>query len=450
MEDASAERSRVVVLVSDANTSTFTHNTPWHFSNVFPSPLTDRSDRRFTLRVCSVVVNGSLLAAYRRHARLIINISGVEPQAEGRYYSQRSCAFPVAEVAAKYAPDLSADILSTRYHEHVFRQSPRLPLQFQILTQLSITITTENGELAEVAGGEKAFPTIIMLELEEEEQDLRQFTVTCNSTSHDGLYAANELATFTSPLPTEVELKDYEVGLQSIVYPPWLRERMDPFTLSINGLFFDFSALDMEDTPAFLNALTTSMRVHRDLDSLSFRIRDDDGSVELHRMNREQERQLPALPAGRQRRAMAIYVTCSFNFLVAIAGPGGKTVQHGTILRPGETIQFGGRPNISRLAPFSVSMLECDIVSPNVVGGRRGQLLQVVPVLHDKMPSASRLYEPAEILFQPVEAFPFNQIRLKFTHPNGSQRHFYVLHAPRPAEVQIVLTLIFRKRTMYR
>ncbi len=41
--------------------------------------------------------------------------------------------------------------------------------------------------------------------------------------SHDGLYAANELAAFTSPLPTEVELKDYEVGLQSIVYPPWLR-----------------------------------------------------------------------------------------------------------------------------------------------------------------------------------------------------------------------------------
>ncbi len=40
--------------------------------------------------------------------------------------------------------------------------------------------------------------------------------------------------------------------------------------LSINGLFFDFSVLDMKDTPAFLNALTTSMHVHRDLDTLSF------------------------------------------------------------------------------------------------------------------------------------------------------------------------------------
>ncbi len=95
-------------------------------------------------------------------------------------------------------------------------------------------------------------------------------------------------------------------------------------------------------------------------------------------------------------------------------------------------------------------MLECDIVSPNVVEGRRAQLLQVVPVLHDKMPSASRLYQPAEILFQPMEAFPFNQIRLKFTHPDGSQRHFYVLHEPKPAEVRIVLTLVFRKITMYR
>ncbi len=70
------------------------------------------------------------------------------------------------------------------------------------------------------------------------------------------------------------------------MYPPWLRERMDPFTFSVNGLFFDLSVLDMEDTPAFLNALTTSMRVHKDLDTISFRIRDDDGSVELHRMNR--------------------------------------------------------------------------------------------------------------------------------------------------------------------
>ncbi len=164
-----------------------------------------------------------------------------------------------------------------------------------------------------------------MLMLKEEEQDLRQFIVTFNSTTHDGLYAANQLATVTSPLATEVELKDYEVGLQSIVYPPWLRERMDPFTFSVNGLFFNYSALDMEDTPAFLRALNASMRDHKDLDTLSFCVHDDDGSVELHRMDREQERELPPLPAGGQHRPLAIYVTCSFNFLVAIAGPGGNT-----------------------------------------------------------------------------------------------------------------------------
>ncbi len=112
MGDTSVERSRIVVLVLDANGSTFTHNTPWHFSNVFPYPLPDRSDRRFTLRICSVVFNGSLLSTYRKHARLIVNISGVEPQAEGCYYSRRSCAFPMAEVAAKYAPGLSADVLA--------------------------------------------------------------------------------------------------------------------------------------------------------------------------------------------------------------------------------------------------------------------------------------------------------------------------------------------------
>ncbi len=66
-------RLRVVVYVLDANARTYSHNIPWHYSNVFPSPLTDRSDRHFRLHVCSVVVNGRLLAPYWPHARLIVN-----------------------------------------------------------------------------------------------------------------------------------------------------------------------------------------------------------------------------------------------------------------------------------------------------------------------------------------------------------------------------------------
>ena len=68
---------------------------------------------------------------------------------------------------------------------------------------------------------------------------LRQFTVMCNSQCPDGLYAANELTTsFISPLPTLVKLKDYKVGLESIVYSPWIHKHMDTFTILVKGLCF--------------------------------------------------------------------------------------------------------------------------------------------------------------------------------------------------------------------
>ena len=85
-----------------------------------------------------------------------------------------------------------------------------------------------------------------MLRLEEEEQDLSEFTLTCYSKTHDGLYASNELANFISPLPAAIELMDYGVGLQSIVYPPYMWERLDPFTLSINGIVSYYSMLNLE------------------------------------------------------------------------------------------------------------------------------------------------------------------------------------------------------------
>ncbi len=88
--------------------------------------------------------------------------------------------------------------------------------------------------------------TIVMLRLEEEEQDLRQFTVTCYSKTHTGLYASNELANFILPLPAVIELKDYWVRLQSIVYPPYMWEHLNPFTLSVNGRVSYYSMLDLE------------------------------------------------------------------------------------------------------------------------------------------------------------------------------------------------------------
>ncbi len=435
------EGSRVVCLVSDANPTSYPHNKPWEFTNVFPVPVTDRSDRRFTLRVCSAVLSASLIVAYRQHARLIINISGIEPQADGRSYTQRTAAFPLAEAVAQYGPTatLSADALGVRYHEHVFRQSPRLPLKFQILQKLTITITTEDGNVASIAGVETIFPTIVMLELEEDEQDQRQFTVTCRSHSAGGLYAANELSNFITPLPTEVELKDYEVALQSIVYPPELREDLAPITLTFNQHVLDFTVTaDLEDTHNFLQLVRTSMAAIPVLSTISLNVLDD-GSVEIRRRR---------FQAG-NHGPLVMLVSCSFNFAVAIGGPGSRQLLPRTPLRYGTGIRFGGRPNITRLAPFSVAMLECDIVTPNIVGGRRANLLQVIPVLHRRKSGATRLYEPAELLFQPVDEIPFSQIRMRFTHPDGTQRHFHTF-ATAGQHAMIVLTLVFRKRSMYR
>ena len=56
----------------------------------------------------------------------------------------------MSKAAAWYAPDLAADVFGARYHEHIFCQSPCLPLHFKIHTQLMVTITTKSGDVTDV------------------------------------------------------------------------------------------------------------------------------------------------------------------------------------------------------------------------------------------------------------------------------------------------------------
>lgn len=425
------ERGKCVCLVSDANKDTFPNNTVTRYSNNFPQPLIDRQDRRFCLRLRYVAVNKLLSIQAAEIGRITVHISEIEPQIEGQKLTYRVGAFPIIKetAAAVRSPHYNRSV----YYEHTFREAPQLPIKFQDLRQLRVLLTDENGIELKYEGGE-GLPTIIMLDVEEEDPESRgQFTVTCRSNG-EGLHYRNELAYFYSPMPTLHTLQDYEVALQSIVYPAKLTEDQGLNTITIDGETFDYTDKKFESNAEFLTALKEDVKNDERLKT-ELIIHEEDNQVVIARnLTRRREHR-------GQRRKRFIVITCSDNFLKVIAGPQGNKIDDLAVLIPGARLEFGGEPDVHRLRPSQVGMLQCDILTPNILSGQRAKLLQVVPIYHET--AAEKLYEPRELIFQPVEAMPFSQILFSFTHPNGEPKHFVCRDNK---NAMIVITLIFRKR----
>ncbi len=85
-------------------------------------------------------------------------------------------------------------------------------------------------------------------------------------------------------------------------------------------------------------------------------------------------------------------------------------------------------------------MLACNLIHPNIVGGREIRMLQAVPVLTNRELNANRSYEPEEMVFHPVLHHPFSNINLSFVNTQGQERR---LETVTPQD-QIIVSLVFR------
>jgi hypothetical protein len=141
-----------------------------------------------------------------------------------------------------------------------------------------------------------------------------------------------------------------------------------------------------------------------------------------------------------RRGVRTMKITPSENFTRAM----GQTVEPraATKLKPGKVLIFQGIPNVHLGLPHPITMLQCDLIKPNIMCGQQAQLLQVVPVLERRENDDSRVYEPQQLTYHPVPHRPFNTLRFEFTDPDGSSREF---ETESFGEGTLV-TLIFRKR----
>ena len=445
-ENVCMEEPSCICLTSDGSKDLFPENIPSTFTNHFSHPLVQDPDVTHTVRLRYIAINKAVLDSRPHSTSVSVYISEVEPQADGLKFTHRIGGFP------KYSEEDVTDEEHTRrsrlvyrgeweeyqksqYYTYSFRNTPHLPLSNSAVTQIRVSLIDERGHFYTYPDG---LPTIIMIDLEEDGgKDEGQFTVTCRSGGESLLqHPTNTLTNFASPLPSEIELKGYEVALQSLVFPPDLYDASGELNFSINETVYDINPYELRDTRQFVHRVKTL------IDQSPFRLElttewEEGGSFQIMRRVRR-------IPVGGESGPRSIVMSFSDNFLKAMGSR--RDIGRDYVFQPGNALNFGGTPSVHRLTPAAVSLLECDIVASNAVGGRLRPLLQCVE-LKNRRSNHVRLFEPRELIYQTVEERPFSLIRFRLTATGGEERKLLSnTQSVGGLDWDIIVNLVFRKK----
>ena len=202
-----------VCLISTGNLDLYPLNCRTYFTNSVPLSLSHHRDQDLYVRLRSVGLSYDTDKPAPGYVKVQLN--EVEEQASGfKNYNRVLGGFEYPP------PNLS-------FQNYVFKtfgtEQPYLPLRMRLLSQLQVLITDNDNVRIDVESGA---PTVVLLEIvaEDEMRENNSFCVTCNSYQPD-TYLGNTLSQFTCPLPETIELKDYEVALTSVVFPPQMSEQ---------------------------------------------------------------------------------------------------------------------------------------------------------------------------------------------------------------------------------
>ena len=417
MEELKKGESYSICLSSVANLDIFPQNSPTDFTNALPIPLKhETAGQNFYLRLKLAGVCTFLPPEPPNCIRL--HVSELEPQREGMGYTQcaGSIAFPPPQ---KYAPSFGV---------HVFREPPTLPLRVNELTKLRIRLTNELNESIVLAAGP---PTIVWLEITTMEGD-ENFTISCVSHQPES-FPSNTLTQFYSPLPQEMDLSGYEVALQHLVYPIAVQENLVAW-IRVNDttLYYDLSAYNSfrEFQEGIARDLAQrKMPITFKIYDLWYKHKDKLGKV-YFQLTKLRER-------ATVKFSHTFAQTCGVENYQAVPI---------TLSRQNEFYDLGKPPNGERGAlsvNAPVVLMECDMLKPNVLAGRNGQLLHCVPApMGAQTGQQVRVYEPPALMYLPVRNTPLNRIGIRFTNEKGELRKF---HSPNKDKDCLIVVLTFRK-----
>ena len=397
---------------SDSSKTVYPDNLKGSFSCRLASPLVNKSaGGKIYLRPTCIAISRRIARPQPAPSHLKIHIYELEEQRSGKDYTHCLTSFTLDQDAEGV------------YHTHTFTNTPYLPLRLDRLAELHVSIRDNRGRDVFFLDGP---PTILWLEMTSRPKSEDQFLVH-NLSYHPQLYPGNTQAEFTSPLPTAMHLPGYEVALYQVAYPPFLTEPADEVTLQVNELTFAYDLNVLTTTRDFVRKVMLDVMNSPYGDELEFGIQTSPTFCFFSR------RRLP------DRRQGRLEITPSPNFTRAcgqISRPRGATQ-----VQPGTGFRFSGRPSVYLAKPNPVAMLHCNIVTPNIVGETTGHLLQCVPVLHNITSSGERLYEPQQLIFQPVREMPFDSIKFAFREADGRVKNFTSRFVQHP----VLVSLVFRK-----
>lgn len=406
----------IITLNSFDSINFFPNNQRNNFVNKLPSSLVAPTGKKFYLKLRAIALSAELTSEDIYAGYVKVHISELTEQQSGTDFNYVLCGF-------SYPPKVKFGDVGF----HTVDNGPSLPVRVNPLTKLHVKITNSNGEELALT---PASPTVIILEISNINMDTN-FTITCTS-YHPDLYPGNTLSLFSSPLPSEMNLQEYEVALQNIVFPPQMTESQIA-SLSIEGIDYNFNLSNYVTTMEFLEDVALTINASQ-----------FSGIILLGRNSNEESPHFGHIVIKRTNQGdQEMYkIDVSWEFTLAC---GQTDKPRGTTwLRKGEMIVFDGWPDINLAKPNPLVMIHCNIIEPNIVGSSLANLLQIVPIQYEGDNSGNQMYEPHQLLFHPVMKRPFDGISFNFKNPDGRGRNF---ECGIIDQARMIITLVFRPKT---
>ena len=271
-------------------------------------------------------------------------------------------------------------------------------------------------------------------------EERNYFTVTSH-TYHPNFFPKNNLNQFSSPLPTQIELKNYEVALQSVTFPRDMEEMKEKFMVSTPYAALIWELDDFEDTKDFV--IRAKIGCQRTKNILFGVNRDNDTNEIINCYFERIVRNLDEDDPDFDSYHKPFWIRVSIPFLRAC----GQLWSYITVkpLLPGEKWIFGGKPNINLAYPGDIAALHCSVIQPNMVGNTQAHLLQLIPIKEKKERknfNFKTFYEPETLIYHPVIERPFSHISFQFLESDGRRRR---LETEDNELTDMYITLVFRK-----
>ncbi len=436
---------QILYLISDSGGGNFPDNTSSSFTNVLGEAIVNHDQTPIYLRLLEAFLPNTLASddfsevedERTRHVTrdrstplpgnvLNVDLAEIEAQAEGRKLQHSAGRLPY--------PRKITDLINTPADlvHCVPRHRPLLKLSNEYVYRLHVKITDIHHREVPFKPG---LPTILVFEMQRHTND-SNFTMVCASLQ-PASHPDNTLNKFICPLPGEMELTNYEVALQQIMYPDTIKNRVITLPIKINDYKYDLE-----------------IDYHTSLDHIVFGIKYAIASSGLNnelifdwdfRTKRAYFFRYESPKDGSAPVAQCL-LQLPEEFKKATQDYAGGEGDLKISIAQGQRVWLERMPDIWKIIPSPYGMLNCSIIEDNVIGSRTSKTLQCVPfsLKRDVFDADGGLgaYEPEHLTYHKVTDKPFNAIEFSLTDANMEQKRFI---SERPETDMMMITLIFRR-----